>query len=1361
MYEFKPRPKVVPQAKAVKPTSKLKPDPEVEKEKKESTVQSDIQTPEKTDGITNVGNSETTNTGTGLQDNTTTTSSETGGDAFQQLIAKDPITQLLENDPITQLLDNDPFIQLVNKTNTPTRKIAEETKDKSEATTVEEDASDKAAIKAIKEREVVQDKPKLKIENSSPEAAIGSVTKLPPLQLFDSMNEASTAATQAQQNQLNKAQEGMEEITIPTGIDAASEAKQPTPKVVAKGKTPTIKTPTTAKKVATDKATKSLDKETKKVPIGKVTTKRGAFIKDIQKSRENLGNVQTAAQSDLGAQPAANFDEASNPAQIQANNAKAQQSVGNELGNAQKATTQDFGESGMFPKKASKKAKITIKTALTEQRQSLLSEHTEMPSFDDAETANINQELQARYQGEIAAAEQDMQMAGTEKDQNITTEKNKHHQDMMAATEEAKATQRLERTKGQKEVVNQKENWQAENQKIKEDASIQLAKEQTKNEASITKKQAEGNRQIADTYAKADKDIAAKTKKADEDVAKQEKEGVEKEEKGWFDSAIDWIGDQFDKIKKAVNFIFDKLRAAVKSLVNWAKEKASGIINAVRDFAIKAVKAFGEIAKSVVSAALFMFPETAKKFNAFIDKKVAQTIEVINKVADALEKTVHALLDAVGRVIDAVLAVYQKVMNAVLDVLEAITVGALKLIQKIGWLGSAAKESPDHFFPQMASELLGQDVEEPLENEIPKVFGLTMDDVKKNDLLAAQGGGIETTIPTTNDIDDSIFDKESYVASDFDVPVQDDLQLNDALLAEIAAMPDGVPVEIGSTTADTNGIAAVKAGNTPDSETIDDATATQTPFITTEYINSLTPKDKEESGWVGPYKSVKARASGAAGAMLDAVKLWWAENKIGIIAALVLGVAGLIAANILTGGAILAALPLLLNILSVFFAADALFQLGKHFKNYLSKAWDNDIKGGAKSMARGLAILIIELVFALMFGAKGVFKAAKAGLKTAKGGLKTTQKAIVKGTKGFVKGQVKNGKRLLAVTRNGSRRAVKNGKIVLQGVKRGSVKGAKSLKSAGRVLLKRLGFDRFRITRSGKRFKLEGHINPWVLLASGTVKHVDPKDVKKKKVGQKVNIDGEEGILIGKKDIPVGNKTEGFDGTDLTGSSFVKKLDPNDATKNIDEFKKLDKKTFEQRRNRIFGGTPRPDYRNAFFKLLENDGFKVSELAKRFIRVHHVIPSSSGNLGKFDVFFKKLGFNVHDMGRNGIGLPGLDLNNLLKNLDVENFDLNDIRKKFHLGDASTSEIKKAIEELESLKKYSVHSDNHKLYSRLREMDIFDMQKRFNLSVKQLSEKTGRSIIEAEELMAKKFNSEINIYISKLMKDLSDGIKITN
>jgi hypothetical protein len=684
MYEFKPKPKVVPQQKAVTPTSKVKPDPELEKATSENTVQSDIQTPEKTEGVNSAANSDTTDTATGIQDDTAAQGQNAGseGDAFQRLIAKDPITQLLDNDPITKLLDNDPFFLLINKTTPPKKTAVEGEKEATKATTTEEAIEgDPTKAIAIKDTVASQNKSEQKIATSSPEAAIGSVTKMPPLQLLDSMKSATTIATQAQQNQLTMAQEGMEEITIPTGIDAASEVKQPKVKALRKGKTPTIKTPSTAKKVTANKETKKLDKAAKKAPIKEVSTKRGAFINTIQQSRQNLGNVQTAAQSDLGAQPTASLDTASSPAQIQTNSIQAQQSIGNELGNAQQATTQDFGESGMFPKKAHKKAKIKIKTELTEQRESLLSENTEMPSFDEAETANINKELQARYQSKIDAAQQDMQLAGTDKDKNINTEKSKNQQDMMIATEEAKATQREERGKGQQEVINQKRSWQAENQKIKKDASMQLTKEQTKNEASITKKQAEGNRQITDTYAKADSAIEAKTKKADQDVAKQEKEGVEKEEKGWLDSAIDWVSDQFDKIKKAVNFIFDKLRAAVKSLVNWAKEKASSIINAVRDFAIKAVKAFGEIVKSVVSAALFMFPEVAAKFNEFIDKKIAQTIEVINKVAAALEKTIHALLDVIGKVIDTILVIYQKAINLALDVLETITVGILKILK--------------------------------------------------------------------------------------------------------------------------------------------------------------------------------------------------------------------------------------------------------------------------------------------------------------------------------------------------------------------------------------------------------------------------------------------------------------------------------------------------------------------------------------------------------------------------------------------------------------------------------------------------------------------------------------------------------
>ncbi|REC51318.1 hypothetical protein DRF62_17530 [Chryseobacterium piscium] len=53
-----------------------------------------------------------------------------------------------------------------------------------------------------------------------------------------------------------------------------------------------------------------------------------------------------------------------------------------------------------------------------------------------------------------------------------------------------------------------------------------------------------------------------------------------------------------------------------------------------------------------------------------------------------------------------------------------------------------------------------------------------------------------------------------------------------------------------------------------------------------------------------------------------------------------------------------------------------------------------------------------------------------------------------------------------------------------------------------------------------KRFKfyLYGSVNPWVLLASGEVKHIDDELAQGKKIGDKLEVDGEIGRLIGKED---------------------------------------------------------------------------------------------------------------------------------------------------------------------------------------------------------------------------------------------------
>jgi hypothetical protein len=206
----------------------------------------------------------------------------------------------------------------------------------------------------------------------------------------------------------------------------------------------------------------------------------------------------------------------------------------------------------------------------------------------------------------------------------------------------------------------------------------------------------------------------------------------------------------------------------------------------------------------------------------------------------------------------------------------------------------------------------------------------------------------------------------------------------------------------------------------------------------------------------------------------------------------------------------------------------------------LSQGWAGNIGGAAKSLARGLAAGAVELVFALLFNAGAVIKALK-------GGLKGTAKAVAGAAKNTVKTTVKSVKELGQIGMKGAKTALKNGKIMLQGVKGGFAKGAKSLDDLARQLVGKLRFNKFKIRRQGLRIQLLGHLNPWVLLADGSVEYLEKSEVKGKNVGDFAQVNGQKGIIVGWQGTP----------TDEAASQFVKALrntSPEDASK---QFNKL------------------------------------------------------------------------------------------------------------------------------------------------------------------------------------------------------------
>ena len=241
------------------------------------------------------------------------------------------------------------------------------------------------------------------------------------------------------------------------------------------------------------------------------------------------------------------------------------------------------------------------------------------------------------------------------------------------------------------------------------------------------------------------------------------------------------------------------------------------------------------------------------------------------------------------------------------------------------------------------------------------------------------------------------------------------------------------------------------------------------------------------------------------------IKTWFNCNSTWLIPAIIGVIAALVALEILTGGAVTGALPAILDIFTAIMIGVAAARAASYTAEYVTKAIGGDVVGAAKSLARGLAIVGIELVFALLFNLDKV-------IKTLKQGVKATAEAAVKAAKAAVKGTVESVEELGRIGVQGAKTAgrnivglgraiVRNGKLLLEGVGEGFAKGIRKVKDLFERLWNKLRFKAFRIRLTGTWFRLEGEINPWILLAEGDIRWVKKSSVVEGK-GRRVRRQG-------------------------------------------------------------------------------------------------------------------------------------------------------------------------------------------------------------------------------------------------------------
>ncbi|WP_045118930.1 AHH domain-containing protein [Haliangium ochraceum] len=593
------------------------------------------------------------------------------------------------------------------------------------------------------------------------------------------------------------------------------------------------------------------------------------------------------------------------------------------------------------------------------------------------------------------------------------------------------------------------------------------------------------------------------------------------------------------------------------------------------------IQAYGLVLKGLLSIALAAFPEARARAMARIDQAVNKATELVNAAADTLKKGVAAVLDVLSSTLDSLLGLLQDLYSGILTVVGMLISGELQeLLGKVGHLVDAAKTVPDTFEIAAYEELLGGNLDQPLSPAELKAAGRTSASRVKQANMPGSGLEAETELGaqlpgppwTENNIGvDAVATGET---------------LSPELTAQLIQMTGGDgEVIFGESGDESRSLESILGLGAQTAQTSAPGHQAETAAGETAYDDGLTPRERAEVKW---------------DAMKNGISSWLAQNWPAVLAGGVLGVAGFIVANILTGGAILAALPVVMTAVGYVFSGLMIAQLAGHLRDYLQKSWNGDIEGGGKSLAKGLAAGAIELITLL------TFKVGSAALK----GARAAGRGAVKGAQAVARGTAKVAKGAMSVARRGASYVLKGGKVLLRGAGQGIGRGVKRLGDLGKRLLQRTRFKGSRVRIRGRRFTIEGKINPWVLLSTGKLVEVD--DIRGKKVGDDFKVDGTDGIIIGSHTKP---------------SRYVKSIESGtqEAAEVFDELSAL---TPDQRTTRIYG-------RKSTYQLRKG----IPGPHPRGYQAHHILPEELMGNNTLKKFLEDLGFDFQDGTRNGILLP--------------------------------------------------------------------------------------------------------------------------
>lgn len=1018
-----------------------------------------------------------------------------------------------------------------------------------------------------------------------------------PSNFMKGVKESGTTASEVQKNEKKTLQESLPEIEQPTGVPTKSAAQKAKAKEASdkvgeqiKGDKNTLgDLAPTGKKEGDKIAEVSVQPaSTAKAKMRSISTWGRSGSDEDKKSqiKSGINNLPTSesVNTNPGEKPKVDLTGQADPEKNKQNLDESTETTNKEQAKNFAESKLYKGEDDIYPEMELEMISPTVEfapppetTGLSEEIPNVSAEVKN--SFDTQAQSYIDQEMAPDMQ------KQDEEYAKMQADQE--KERKKSEQDIDAETQRVKQEQELAQSTAKSDVEAQRTEWQQENENVKKEYSEKSEAEKKKVDGDIDTQVKDADTKIATEYDKAKKEADKEVEKTDKEAAAKKAEAKkESENKSWWDRAIDAVSSFFDKLKEGLNKLFDGLRALVKGLIEAAKKLANKLIDLARDAIVGLIKAFGEALKALVNVALAAFPKLRDKFNAAIDKAVNFAVKVVNTLAEGLKKAVNALLDLLGAALDAILAAYQAFYNLLLDAMKFLVSGLIQIIRFLWNLQVGAWHAPGQFFGALAEVALGGNPAEPLKNfEVPigqeEAWAAAMG--KNSGEATADAASATQPIPEHLQ---SVLTKSQLSDDDVVLEPYPAVTLEPELIADLPTMQNGETIELGgagaeaisthefqASAADAAGFAMPPqqveetatesaesagqsmegAGETPDPDWIN-----MTDAEKLDHYNGQMLVESEEVGNTAPTPGkvastpnmdnnpatlitktgrldIATRLAFMGRQMMTGLQVFWNKNKVWIIAALVTALiaAGLIA--FFTGGAgLVAAVDIIVKALIIIFGAYAVFQAMGHIWDYVKKAWAGDAVGAGKSLAMAMAVIVMEfLLDKILLGMGKVFKRIMAAAKATRIGQK-----VMKGVNFVRKGVTKTGN----IIKKGVAK-IKNTRLVVR--MRGVVgKGTKKLSSLRQKILDKFKFRRIWLERSGKWIQLWGEFNAKVLLAQDNadgerIVDVDSSTLRKNAdsrqiVGSKVDVDGQQGIVIADSGSKYSDEVAGLSKADQT-----------------------------------------------------------------------------------------------------------------------------------------------------------------------------------------------------------------------------------